>query len=290
MPEDKIMKKLAAAAGFVALFALASLAQQMPKSNFTNFDKSKIHYYEIGNSKSRTAIVFIHGWTCSADFWKDSFNAFPQNRVIAIDLIGHGQSDKPNAIYSMDLFAKSIDAVLTKEKIEKAVLVGHSMGTPVARQYYRLFPAKTAGIVIVDGALRPYMSSEEFDKFFAPVRSNYVQNAPNFINGMLQPIKDAALRDWIRERMLATRAPVALSAMDGMGDMTIWNTDKINVPVLAVMAESPAWKADEEAFFKSIAPNLEFHMWKDASHFLMMEKPAEFNSLIKAFITKNSLL
>ena len=55
------------------------------------------------------------------------------------------------------------------------------------------------------------------------------------------------------------------------------------------MAESPAWRADEEAFFKSIAPNLEFHM-KDASHFLMMEKPAEFNSLIKSFITKNSLL
>jgi len=290
LPLDEVMKKFAAAAAFVAIFALASLAQQMPKSNFTNFDKSKIHYYDIGSSKSRTAIVFIHGWTCSADFWKDSFNAFPQNRVIAIDLIGHGQSDKPNAIYSMDFFAKSIDAVLTKEKIEKAVLVGHSMGTPVARQYYRLFPAKTAGIVIVDGALRPYMSSEDFDKIFAPVRANYVQNAPNFINGMLQPIKDAALRDWIRERMLATRAPVALSAMDGMGDMTIWNNDKINVPVLAVMAESPAWKADEEQFFKSIAPNLEFHMWKDASHFLMMEKPTEFNSLLKAFVAKHSLL
>ena len=284
------MKKLAAAAGFVALFAFVSLAQQMPKSNFTNFDKSKIHYYDIGNSKSRTAIVFIHGWTCSADFWKDSFNAFPQNRVIAIDLVGHGQSDKPNAIYSMDFFAKSVDAVLTKEKIEKAVLVGHSMGTPVARQYYRLFPAKTAGIVIVDGALRPFMSEQDFEKVFAPVRSNYVQNAPNFINGMLQPVKDTALRDWIRERMLATRAPVALSAMDGMGDPSIWSNDKMNVPVLAVMAESPSWKADEEAFFKSIAPNLEFHMWKDVSHFLMMEKPAEFNGLIKAFVAKNSLL
>lgn len=284
------MKKLAAATGFVALFALVSLAQQMPKSNFANFDKSKVHYYDIGNRKSRTAIVFIHGWTCTADFWKDSFNAFPQNRVIAIDLIGHGQSDKPNGIYSMDFFAKSVDAVLNKEKIEKAVFVGHSMGMPVARQFYRLFPAKTAGIVIVDGALRPFLSNEEFEKMFAPVRSNYVQNAPTFIDGMLQPVKDAGLRDWIRERMLATRAPVALSAFDGMGDPSIWGNDKINVPVLAVMAESPSWKADEEAFFKSIAPTLEFHMWKDASHFLMMEKPAEFNSLIKAFITKNSLL
>ena len=277
--------------GVLILISLSTFAAaQSPKSNWANLEKSKVHYYDTGNQRSRSAIVFIHGWTCNADFWKASYNAFPQQRVITIDLIGHGNSDKPNAIYSMDFFARSVEAVLNKAKVDRAVLVGHSMGTPVARQFYRRIPNKVAGIVIVDGALRPYLDREVFEKMFAPVRENYVRNAPRFLDGMLSSVKDAELRAWIREQMLATRAPVALSAMDGMGDPTIWNNDSINVPVLAVMARSEAWKDDEEEFFRSIAPTLEFKMWDDASHFLMMERPAEFNSELSAFISKYKLL
>lgn len=284
------MKKFLLISFFAILVSFSSAQEKMPESRWASMDKTRIHYYDIGSQKSKNAIVFIHGWTCSADFWRGSYNEFPQNRVIAIDLVGHGQSDRPNAIYSMDLFAKSVDAVLTKAKVDKAVLVGHSMGTPVARQFYRLFPQKVAGVVIVDGALRPFASSEIFEQYFAPVRSNYAKNAPGFMDGMLNDIKDVELRTWIRERMLATRAPVALSAMDAMLDPSIWGSDKINVPVLAVMAESQSWKPDEEEFFRSVAPNLEFRMWKSISHFLMMEKPAEFNNEIKAFVAKNKLL
>jgi pimeloyl-ACP methyl ester carboxylesterase len=74
--------------------------------------------------------------------------------VIALDLPGHGQSDKPQIAYTMDLFANAIDAVMRDAKVERAVLVGHSMGTPVARQFYRKYPQKTLAIVIVDGGLR----------------------------------------------------------------------------------------------------------------------------------------
>lgn len=276
---------------WIFLFSLTFNAQdKMPESQWATLDKARIHYYDIGSKKNKTAIVFVHGWACNADFWKNSLNAFPQNRVIALDLIGHGQSDRPNAIYSMDLFAKSVDAVLTKAKVEKAILVGHSMGTPVARQFYRLYPNKTAAIVIVDGALRPYMSKSEFDQFMAPLRSSYVQNAGKFINGMTQPISDGTLKTWIGEQMMMTRATVALSAMDAMNDQTIWSNDKINVPVLAVMAESATWPADTEEFYKTIAPDLSFKMWKNVSHFLMMEKPAEFNGEVKAFISQKALL
>lgn len=262
----------------------------MPESRWASMEKTRIHYYDIGSQKNKTAIVFIHGWACNADFWKGSLNAFPQNRVIALDLVGHGQSDRPNAIYSMEFFAKSVDAVLTKAKVDNAILVGHSMGTSVARQFYRLFPNKTAGIVIVDGALRPYADKAEFDAFMAPLRTNYVQNASTFIKGMTQPIKDQTLKTWIDEQMMLTRATVALSAMDAMGNPSIWGDDKINVPVLAVMAESPTWPADTEQFYKKIAPDLSFKMWKNISHFLMMEKPVEFNAELKAFITQKGLL
>jgi len=82
----------------------------------------------------------------------------------------------------------------------------------------------------------------------------------------------------------------AVSAMDGMASKAIWTNDKINVPVLAVMAKSPFWPADNEQFYRSVAPNLEYHMWEGVSHFLMMDKPTEFNEALAAFLMKNGLL
>jgi len=75
--------------------------------------------------------------------------------------------------YTMEYLARSIEAVLSDAKVKRAVLVGHSMGTPVIRQFYRVFPEKTVGLVIVDGALRILFPEEQTDQFMTPLRTNY---------------------------------------------------------------------------------------------------------------------
>ena len=90
--------------------------------------------------------------------------------------------------------------------------------------------------------------------------------------------------------MMSTPQYVAVIAMEGMTKKLIWTNDKINVPVLAIMAKSPFWPADNEQFYRGLAPNLEYHMWEGVSHFLMMEKPGEFNEALAAFLAKNGLL
>ncbi|MFN6964698.1 MAG: alpha/beta fold hydrolase [Pyrinomonadaceae bacterium] len=275
----------------IACLVLSAAAQQVPKTRWAKFGDVKIRYYDVGDRGKKDALVLVHGWTCNADFWRDSIAAFPGYRVIALDLPGHGQSDKPRTKYTMEYFARAVEAVMQKAKVRRAVLAGHSMGTPVVRQFYRLFPARTRGIVIVDGALRPYLNSDVFEKFFAPIRADYDRNAHVMIDGMLTPVKDEKRKAWIRSAMLATPGYVAISAMDdGMGEMKIWETEQIKVPVLAVMAQSPAWKPDEEQFFRSIAPDLEFQMWTGVSHFLMMDRPKEFNDTVAGFIAKKKLL
>ena len=114
----------------VLIVAARWVQGQTPKSEWAKYNGNKVHYYDIGNHKAKNALIFIHGWTCNADFWKDSYSAFPNYRVIAIDLPGHGQSDKPKVDYTMEYFARSIEAVMKKAKVQRAVLVGHSMGTP----------------------------------------------------------------------------------------------------------------------------------------------------------------
>src|SRR5215210_95040 len=79
------------------------------QSRFTTLDGARIHYVNYG--KGSDALVLIHGWTMNVDNWTDQIPDFAKrNRVIAIDLPGHGQSDKPQVTYSMDLFARAIDA------------------------------------------------------------------------------------------------------------------------------------------------------------------------------------
>jgi len=281
------MKKIFLA---VSIFVLALDAYaQTPKSHWAEFEKNKVHYYDIGDSKNKKALVFIHGWTCSADFWKENYNAFPGYRVIALDLIGHGQSDKPKADYSIEYFAKSVEAVLKAAKVKKAVLVGHSMGTPVARQFYRLYPDQTLGIVIVDGALRPFAPKAVMEPFMASLKANYSQAGPKMVEGMLAPVKDEAEKKFIREGMSATPEHVAISAMEGMADEKLLGNDKIDVPVLAILAEGN-WKPDTQDFLRSLAPSLEYHIWPGVSHFLMMDKPKEFNDTVGNFIVKNKLL
>jgi len=258
------------------------------KSRFAPFEGIKVHYQTGGEGDS--ALVFVHGWTCNADFWRGQTSAFPGTRVIAVDLPGHGQSDKPQAEYSMNYFARSIEAVMRDAGVKRAVLVGHSMGTPVVRQFYRLYPQETLGLVIVDGGLRPFVPKAQADQFAAMLRSNYKAVASQMIDGIIAPIKDDKLKAEIRGAMLATPEHVAVGAMVGMADEKIYEKDSIKVPVLAVLAKSPFWQPDTEQFLRSLAPNLEFYMWEGVSHFLMMDKPDEFNRSLQAFLAKQKLL
>ena len=275
----------------ILILCVPALAlDQAPKSYWAKFEKNKIHYYDIGQPKNKTAIVFVHCWTCNADFWDASYNAFPEYRVIAMDLVGHGQSDKPEAAYSMDYFAKSVEAVLKKAGVEKAILVGHSMGTPVIRQFYRLYPSQVAALVIVDGGLRPFGPKAQIEKFFEPMFTDYNGQAPKFIDGLLGSAP-AELKTRIKKEMLKTPDYVATGAMHGMMDESIYAPDKISVPLLAILASSSfGQQKDIESFLRSLAPDLEFRMWDGVSHFLMMERPREFNEELRTFIKQKNLL
>ena len=274
----------------VLIVAASALAHgQKPADQWAKFEGTKIRYHDIGNTKSKNALVLVHCWTCNAEFWKDNYNNFPNHRVIAMDLPGHGGSDKPKIDYSIEYFAKSVDAVMKKAGVKKAVLAGHSMGTPIIRRYYELYPEKTLGLILVDGALLPYGPRAEVDKFFEPLFTNYKGSAATFIDGMLQTAH-AEVRPFIRSSMLATPDYVGSSAMKLMLDDTYATHGKIDVPVFAVMAKSDYWPADIKDRYAAIAPKIDFHMWTGVSHFLHMEKPKELNDQVNFFIAKNKLL
>jgi pimeloyl-ACP methyl ester carboxylesterase len=272
------------------LFAVFGVYSQTPKAKWTKYNDVKIHYYDIGNKKSANALVLVHCWTCNVEFWKDNYNAFPNYRVIAMDLPGHGQSDKPKIDYTMEYFARAVDGVMKNAGVKRAVLAGHSMGTPVIRRYYELYPERTLGLIVVDGALLPFGPRDQVEKFVEPLFSDYKKGVPAFVDGMLPPSVGADLRSFIRGSMLATPDHVGTSAMKFVLDDSYAAHEKINVPVLAIMAQNPMWPAEMEGRYKAVAPKTDYQVWGGVSHFLHMERPREFNEQVILFISRNKLL
>jgi len=259
------------------------------ESQYAKLDGAKIHYKSYG--KGKDALVLVHGWTCNLDNWREQIPDFAKrNRVIALDLPGHGQSAKPQIAYTMDLFANAIDAVMRDAKVERAVLVGHSMGTPVARQFYRKYPQKTLAIVIVDGGLRPFGSKEMRDGFVAMFRApSYKQAGEQMFTQMMGTLP-AAEQERVKTSFANTPQYVLVSAMESMNKDELYGPDKINVPVFAVLAKSPFWPPDTEQFLRGLAPDLELQWFEGVGHFLMMEKPKQFNDAVIAFLDKKNLL
>lgn len=265
-------------------------SSDMGVSKFATLDGAKIHYVSYG--KGSEALVLIHGWSQSVDAWRDQIpDLAKRNRVIAIDLPGHGKSDKPEVKYSMDFFARAVEAVMSDAKVKRGVLVGHSMGTPIARQFYRKYPDKTLAIVVVDGVLKPLGDPAMMKQMMEGLRSpNYKEVIAQMFTGMMGPAMTAEVKDRVNSATMNTPQHVLIGAMEGMADPTIWAEDKINVPVLAVMAKNPFFPPNIEEITRGLVPNLEFYMWQDVDHFLMMEKPKEFNTTVLAFLDKNKLL
>jgi pimeloyl-ACP methyl ester carboxylesterase len=114
--------------------------------------EAKIRYQEYGPADSPfPPLLFIHGYGGMIEHWNDNIPAFDDRyRIYAMDLIGFGQSGKPNVRYSLELFATQIKAFLHLKGIDKVILVGHSMGAASAILYAHLNPEKVRALILAN--------------------------------------------------------------------------------------------------------------------------------------------
>jgi pimeloyl-ACP methyl ester carboxylesterase len=281
---------------FGALFFVIASATRLfaepvvSESKFVDVDHLKVHYTNYG--KGDTALFFVHGWACDETVWSEQAPALAEKiRVITIDLPGHGQSDKPKTIeYDKNLYTRAIDGVVNDTGVKSVILIGHSNGTPFTREYYRKFPTNVKALIVVEGPLRAFFDRDAMEKFVVPLKGDhYSEAAGSVIDGTTKFVKDPALREKIKALMLKTPQHVAVSEFEATADEDLWKPDKIDVPVLMILAKQPAWSPEYEQFVRKMIPKLDYQVWKDVSHFLMMEKPHDFNAAVLKFLEQNQL-
>lgn len=124
-----------------------------PPVRAASVDGVNIHFSVTG-TESKT-VILVHGYTCDETTWTEQVPALArQYRVVTLDLPGHGKSGSPkDGRFSMDLFARAIEAVRVEVKAQRVVAVGHSMGTPVVLRYAHLYPEHVSALVLVDGLM-----------------------------------------------------------------------------------------------------------------------------------------
>jgi pimeloyl-ACP methyl ester carboxylesterase len=114
---------------------------------FADSSGVKIYYDDYGTG---TPIVFLHPFTANAGIWYfQVFSFAPTNRCIAIDLRGHGRSDKPEGGYSIPKMTNDVAAVMDTAGVERAVMVGSSIGGKIALQLNLDHPERVLGNVLL---------------------------------------------------------------------------------------------------------------------------------------------
>ncbi|MCA1557368.1 MAG: alpha/beta fold hydrolase, partial [Acidobacteria bacterium] len=110
----------------------------------------KIRYVEAGNGP---VVILLHGLGGNASNWTLNINSLAEKyRVIAPDQIGFGQSDKPLISYRVGTYVDFLDRLYSELKIERATLVGNSMGGWIAALYAIAHPERVERLVLVDAA------------------------------------------------------------------------------------------------------------------------------------------
>lgn len=118
----------------------------------TPYRNTQISYTDTGKG---TAIVLLHGFLENKAMWDFYIPEFTKkNRLITIDLLGHGESECLGYVHTMEDHANAVHAVLSKLRIRKAVFVGHSMGGYVALAFAELYPEKVKGLVLLNSTAR----------------------------------------------------------------------------------------------------------------------------------------
>lgn len=263
----------------VGVFLAAWCARPAPAAEV---DGLTVHSSSAGTGPT---IVFVHGWTCDSSSWAGQVPAFAaEYRVITLDLPGHGRSESPqDGRLSMDLFARAVEAVRAEAGAERIVLVGHSMGAPVIRQYAHLHPQRVAGLVAVDGPLDLRTFGELPPGFPPPLTGPEGRTArEGMIRSMFIAETPPALQEKILTMMLAAPEATAVGAMNAMFDPVIRWTDVIDAPALSVYAGTA--NVPDAAATRELYAQHEATQMAGTGHFLMMEKPAEFNRVLEEFL------
>ena len=246
-------------------------------------------YYEI--SGEGDALVFVHGLGSSSQDWKFQTAFFAEHfQTVTYDVRGHGQSEKVKGPYSVPLFAEDLAVLLDELGIEKAHIVGLSMGGWIAFQFVVDYPEKVHSLTIVNSWVdmrlktledwKGYIQRAIIFRLFSMRKIGEVLGAKLFIKPEQKELLNDFIESWAKNHkpsyMASFQAGIGWSIENRLGEITC--------PVLVIAADEDYTPIEEKKAYADKIPNARLAVIEDSRHATSVEKPDEFNRVLLEFL------
>jgi pimeloyl-ACP methyl ester carboxylesterase len=252
-------------------------------------DGTRLAYVEIGPVEG-TPVVLLHGITDSWRSFERVFLHLPASlRVFAISQRGHGNSDKPPHGYTAHLMARDVARFMDAVDLDRAVIVGHSMGAGVAQRFAIDYPERVLG-VLLEGAFLPRPGNVAVKEFWVEVSRLTDPVDPLFVRAFQQstltrPVPVSFFETVVGES-LKVPAHVWRSALEPM-----LTTDfaselrRIRADTLIVWGDRDAFtpRADQDELATAIACS-RLTVYEGTGHSPHWEEPERFAAQLVSFV------
>lgn len=187
--------------------------------NFVLYKNTKIAYFEAGKG---ITVVLLHGFLENSTMWNAHVEVLAKrNRVVCIDLLGHGQTDCLGYVHSMEDQAVMVHHVLHELKIRKAILIGHSMGGYVALAFAELYPEMMKGLVLLNSTSRADSDERKINRdraILAVKKNRKAAIGMSIANLFSEENRNKLIHEieWARKEAYTTSLQGIVAAQEGM--------------------------------------------------------------------------
>jgi pimeloyl-ACP methyl ester carboxylesterase len=252
---------------------------------------AEISFYDEGNGKP---IVLIHGFAGGKRYWDKVLPELAErNRVIALDLPGHGESGMAKESYSIEDMAATIKGLLDQLGLDKVTMFGHSLGGYITLAFAELYPNKLNGFSLVHSTANPD-SDETREGRETNATKIREDGSESFIEGLSKKLFSPENRERNSSDILETvkigmntTAEGLVSALIAMKNRQDRNQvlEETELPVLMIAGEKDQLIPPEKTFTVN-KTNINKIIIKNAGHMSMYEQPEELVKIMKEFLAK----
>ena len=240
------------------------------------------------------AVVLVHAFPLNQTMWDDQISDLKNVcRTITVDLRGFGNSDVPSGPYSMDQMASDVRSLMAALEIEKAVLVGLSMGGYVSLAFYRNYPGAVRAMMLADTRASSDTHTAR-EKRLTSAKKAETEGASAIANEMVPLLLGTStiqhkpeIANRVRS-MIEANSPAGIAAAQrAMADRmdSTYILAGVDRPVLIVVgAEDLLTPVAEAEALRNGIPHSQMRVIPGAGHLSNLEQPAEFNRALGEFI------
>jgi pimeloyl-ACP methyl ester carboxylesterase len=256
----------------------ASVTGQVP-----SVDGVQIAYSSTGSGEP--ALVFIHGGYADQSFWKEQLGPLAERfQVVTLDLAGHGISGKDRSEWSIDAFGEDVRAVVGALDLDSVVLIGNSLGGPVALSAAKKLDGRVCGVIAVDTFqdVNREWPPEARAAYLRALRENFPATCEAMVRQLLLEGTDADLYAWVEKKMCGFDPSIAPNVVEGVVDYDLAaEFASTEVPIRAILGETVQLDLEGNRELRS---DFEAVVMKGCGHYPMLERPEEFNRYLFAYV------